>query len=109
MRHRHRACLSRRSVLAGAFAGLGAVLSRAEIAAEEKKGAPIPRKDPLKITKLETFLVQPRWLFLKVHTNAGIVAQYLSVVRIPLAPLLANYALGTPATFTGYNLLMLLL
>ena len=27
----------------------------------------------MKITKLETFLVQPRWLFLKVHTDAGIV------------------------------------
>ena len=27
----------------------------------------------MKITKLETFLVKPRWLFLKVHTNAGIV------------------------------------
>ena len=25
------------------------------------------------ITKIETFLVQPRWLFLKVHTDAGIV------------------------------------
>ena len=30
-------------------------------------------KDPLKITRLETFLVKPRWLFLKIHTNAGIV------------------------------------
>jgi D-galactarolactone cycloisomerase len=27
----------------------------------------------IKITRLETFLVKPRWLFLKVHTNAGIV------------------------------------
>ena len=32
-----------------------------------------PSKDNLKVTKLETFLVKPRWLFLKVHTNAGIV------------------------------------
>jgi galactonate dehydratase len=37
------------------------------------KDAPVARKDPLKVTKLETFLVKPRWLFLKVHTNAGIV------------------------------------
>jgi galactonate dehydratase len=29
--------------------------------------------DPIRITKLETFLVKPRWLFLKVHTDAGIV------------------------------------
>ena len=27
----------------------------------------------MKITKLETFLVQPRWLFLKIHTNEGLV------------------------------------
>jgi galactonate dehydratase len=68
-----RGTVSRRAVLAGACAGLGwAALSQA---AEERVGkdAPIARKDPLKITKLETFLVKPRWLFLKVHTNAGIV------------------------------------
>src|SRR5205807_10311630 len=34
--------------------------------------APLKARDPLKITKLETFLVQPRWLFLKIHTTAGI-------------------------------------
>src|SRR3954454_6215566 len=28
--------------------------------------------DKLKITKVETILVKPRWLFLKLHTNAGI-------------------------------------
>jgi galactonate dehydratase len=31
-----------------------------------------PREN-LRITKLETLLVKPRWLFLKVHTDAGIV------------------------------------
>jgi galactonate dehydratase len=35
--------------------------------------APIRNRDPIRITKLETFLVKPRWLFLKVHTDAGIV------------------------------------
>src|SRR3989454_12289272 len=30
-------------------------------------------KRELRITRLETFLVKPRWLFLKVHTDAGIV------------------------------------
>ena len=29
--------------------------------------------EKLTITKLETFVVKPRWLFLKVHTDAGIV------------------------------------
>jgi len=27
----------------------------------------------LRITKLETLLVKPRWLFLKIHTDAGII------------------------------------
>ena len=27
----------------------------------------------MKITRLETLLVKPRWLFLKVHTDAGLV------------------------------------
>jgi galactonate dehydratase len=30
------------------------------------------RRDPIRITRLETFLVKPRWLFLKVHTDAGL-------------------------------------
>src|SRR5205085_11419538 len=34
---------------------------------------PIRPREALRITKLETFLVRPRWLFLKVFTNAGIV------------------------------------
>jgi len=32
-----------------------------------------PRRDKIRITKLETMLVQPRWLFLKIHTDAGVV------------------------------------
>src|SRR5207248_6697917 len=27
----------------------------------------------MKITRLETFLVKPRWLFLKMHTDEGLV------------------------------------
>jgi galactonate dehydratase len=68
--------VSRRSVLAGAFGAVGwAALSQAEADAPAPvpQDAPVARKDPLKITKLETFLVRPRWLFLKVHTNAGLV------------------------------------
>src|SRR5215467_4977344 len=66
----------RRSVIRSVFATSGlAAFSRAEAAAQQKAGkdAPISPKDNLKVTKLETFLVKPRWLFLKVHTNAGIV------------------------------------
>src|SRR5438477_10325217 len=60
--------LNRRSIIAGAFAAPG-------LAAQQRAGkdAPVSPKDNLKITKLETFLVKPRWLFLKVHTDAGIV------------------------------------
>ena len=37
------------------------------------QGRPPRFKSKLRITKLETFLVKPRWLFLKIHTDAGIV------------------------------------
>src|SRR5256885_16937739 len=59
---------SRRSVIASAFGA-------AALAAQQRVGkdAPISPKDNLKVTKLEMTLVKPRWLFLKVHTNAGIV------------------------------------
>ncbi|MEX2261234.1 MAG: galactonate dehydratase [Bryobacteraceae bacterium] len=68
--------LSRRSAIASAFAGAGfAAFSQAEAAAQQRVGkdAPISPKDNLKVTRLETFLVKPRWLFLKIHTNAGII------------------------------------
>ncbi len=68
--------INRRRVVAASLGGLGlAALERAEATAQDRvRGeAPIAAKDPLKITKLETLFVKPRWLFLKVHTNAGIV------------------------------------
>jgi galactonate dehydratase len=36
-------------------------------------GRPTRLRTSLRITRLETFLVKPRWLFLKVHTDAGLV------------------------------------
>jgi len=67
--------MNRRSIIKTAFAAGLAAFERAEAAAQERvsNNAPISPRDNLKITKLETFLVKPRWLFLKVHTNAGIV------------------------------------
>ncbi|MCL4852588.1 MAG: galactonate dehydratase [Bryobacteraceae bacterium] len=59
--------LTRRALAAG---GLGAIAALS--AQETRKDGPISPKDKLKVTRLETFLVKPRWLFLKVHTNAGI-------------------------------------
>ena len=67
---------NRRDVIASAFAavGLGALSPMAAEAQEQRsRNAPISPKDNLKITKLETFLVKPRWLFLKIHTDAGII------------------------------------
>jgi galactonate dehydratase len=67
--------LRRRDALA-AFSAVGlSALSPEAIDAQEQRNrnAPVPAKDNLKITKLETILLKPRWLFLKIHTNAGIV------------------------------------
>jgi len=65
---------TRRSILQKAFAALGlGAYQKVEAAAAQVKNPPISPKDNLKVTKLETFLVKPRWLFLKIHTNAGIV------------------------------------
>ena len=56
-------------------------------AAGAARSAPVPPKDNLKITKLETFLVKPRWLFLKIHTDAGIVGPGRADPRRPRADL----------------------
>jgi galactonate dehydratase len=57
----------RRTAMAAGIAGLGWA------AIAQGKDAPVSPRSAMKITKLETFLVKPRWLFLKVHTDAGIV------------------------------------
>lgn len=68
--------LSRRSLLRGLMATAGLTAAHhvsPETRANQAANAPIAPKEKLTITKLETFLVKPRWLFLKIHTNAGIV------------------------------------
>src|SRR3954447_24282051 len=42
------------------------------LAQQKGNNAPVTPKSKLTVTKLETFLVKPRWLFLKIHTDAGI-------------------------------------
>jgi len=49
--------------------GVGITLPLSSYAAGPVK---IQEKAKVKITKLETFLVKPRWLFLKIHTDAGV-------------------------------------
>ena len=78
--------LQRRSLLKKAVGTIGLVAmkgsgSHAETSVEppqaSQPAAPAPPRatvrESVKITKLETFLVKPRWLFLKVHTNVGVV------------------------------------
>ena len=68
--------VSRRRMIQRAMgtAGLGSLFAATRAAeAQAAPDAPIPPQDRLRVTRLETFLVKPRWLFLKVHTNAGII------------------------------------
>jgi galactonate dehydratase len=54
-------------------AAIASIFGAAEVLAQQRgNNAPITPKEGLKVTKLETFLVKPRWLFLKIHTDAGI-------------------------------------
>lgn len=77
---------SRRSFLrslagaAGGAAAFGAMLAEAEQSdpyadreRETLESDMTGAGERIRITRLETFLVQPRWLFLKIHTDAGIV------------------------------------
>jgi galactonate dehydratase len=66
--------IDRRSWAKAAFATLGGGAMNGYAASD---GAPLPVpsdrvQGPMKVTRLETFLVKPRWLFLKIHTDAGI-------------------------------------
>ena len=65
---------SRRNWFAGAAAASAGLFQVEEArAAQITRNAPISPKDKIKITKLETIMVKPRWMFLKIHTDAGIV------------------------------------
>jgi len=57
----------RRALLAGTFAAIPL-----EMQAQVTREAPVKPKEKIKITKLETYLVKPRWMFLEIHTDAGI-------------------------------------
>ena len=62
--------MNRRRFLEAAAAALPAQAAAQE---QPRPDAPVRPRDRIRITRLETFLVKPRWLFLKVHTDAGIV------------------------------------
>ena len=89
----NRRAFLKKSLVAGSFtAGLAGVMSangllqaqrtrnkdrypqakRARNPADSVDSIPAKR-EKIRITRLETMLVQPRWLFLKIHTDAGLV------------------------------------
>ena len=70
--------VARRSILQGTASALGfGALAQGAAAPQTTQQPPAGRlpgaREIIRITKLETFLVKPRWLFLKIHTNAGLV------------------------------------
>lgn len=71
---------SRRAFLKKAFASaaLGATGTLAFSASKQEGTLGNPElpdryKDKFRVTRLETFKVKPRWLFLKIHTDQGVV------------------------------------
>lgn len=73
----HSTNLSRRSVMRSFLAAMGAAavptITHAGTANEPIPISNFKESGKVKITRLETFLVKPRWIFLKVHTDAGVV------------------------------------
>lgn len=81
---------SRRAFLRKAFASMalgaaGSIAMQGALRADEPKGEKFPEKgndpderlpdryrDKFRITRLETFKVKPRWLFLKIYTDQGV-------------------------------------
>ena len=54
--------------------GSGGLVGAGSLSNVKPAGAAVvDPKDKIKITRVETFFVKPRWLFLKIYTDAGIV------------------------------------
>src|SRR5688572_18823527 len=58
----------------GLIAGLAQLEAYSQqAAADNASKAVVPAREPLKITKLETFIHRNSWVFVKISTDAGIV------------------------------------
>ncbi len=66
-----RTTLSRRTAIQSVLGAIGATITL-PLAAYAGQPEKTREKATVKITRLETFLVKPRWLFLKIHTDAGV-------------------------------------
>jgi galactonate dehydratase len=65
--------LSRRSAIQSVLGLAGTSLLLPLSSYAEQPAYSASKFGEVKITRLETFLVKPRWIFLKIHTDAGVV------------------------------------
>ncbi|MGD1894797.1 MAG: galactonate dehydratase [Cyclobacteriaceae bacterium] len=65
--------VSRRSAIQSVLGVAGVGLMALPKSSYASPVQPLPTREPVKITRLETFLVKPRWIFLKIYTDAGVV------------------------------------
>lgn len=63
--------VSRRTAIQTVLGAIGAGITL-PVSSYAEKPQTIQDRSKVKITKLETLLIKPRWLFLKIHTDAGI-------------------------------------
>jgi galactonate dehydratase len=52
--------------------GVGMMLPGSLYPSGESESGQLQFKDKIRITKLETFLIKPRWVFLKIYTDVGV-------------------------------------
>lgn len=64
--------ISRRTVIQSVLGAIGAGITL-PLSSYAQIPDKVNDKGKVKITKLETILIKPRWLFLKIHTDAGVV------------------------------------
>lgn len=67
--------VSRRNVIQSVLGaiGIGMMLPQSLYALGGPGVGSFQFKDKVRITRLETFLVKPRWVFLKIHTDTGVI------------------------------------
>jgi galactonate dehydratase len=65
--------VSRRTAIQSVLGAVGTSITALPAASYAHNPGHFADYGKVKITRLETFLVKPRWIFLKIHTDAGIV------------------------------------
>ena len=65
--------LDRRSLLRGACSAGALFALDALFTADRTSAAAVGPNDPIKVTKVETFVLKNSWVFVKISTDAGIV------------------------------------